>query len=195
MYLSLYNHNANVGGPVSHRVQWLQVLNLESQMKAVQKAHEGTKLNLTQAIEACNFATKKRRAAERKLAKLEVRLSARCTCCEALRIGVLLLLLLLLLLFVTCLLGRMRVLAGCLWHVISEEKLQGGTSLPDVLLHVWRLQRKDQTDLKCGLTSGHPDDALITTKVPKTSHCQLIYLLPSEVCLRSVDANVPPKCA
>ena len=47
-------------------------MNLEGQLKAVHKAHEGSKLNLTQAIEACNFATKKRRAAERQLAKLQV---------------------------------------------------------------------------------------------------------------------------
>lgn len=50
----------------------LQVLNLEGQLKALHKAHEGSKLNLTQAIEACNFATKKRRAAERQLTKLQV---------------------------------------------------------------------------------------------------------------------------
>lgn len=50
----------------------LQVLHLEGQLKALHKAHEGSKLNLTQAIEACNFATKKRRAAERQLAKLQV---------------------------------------------------------------------------------------------------------------------------
>lgn len=54
-----------------------QVLNLESQLKALHKAHEGSKLNLTQAIEACNFATKKRRAAERQLAKLQVKASCR----------------------------------------------------------------------------------------------------------------------
>ncbi len=50
----------------------VQVLNLDGQLKALHKAHEGSKLNLTQAIEACNFATKKRRAAERQLAKLQV---------------------------------------------------------------------------------------------------------------------------
>ena len=50
----------------------MQMLTLESQLKALHKAHEGSKLNLTQAIEACNFATKKRRAAERQLAKLQV---------------------------------------------------------------------------------------------------------------------------
>ena len=50
----------------------MQMLSLESQLKALHKAHEGSKLNLTQAIEACNFATKKRRAAERQLAKLQV---------------------------------------------------------------------------------------------------------------------------
>jgi len=50
----------------------MQSLTLESQLKALHKAHEGSKLNLTQAIEACNFATKKRRAAERQLAKLQV---------------------------------------------------------------------------------------------------------------------------
>ena len=54
----------------------LQVLNLEGQLKALHKAHEGSKLNLTQAIEACNFATKKRRAAERQLAKLQVPMSS-----------------------------------------------------------------------------------------------------------------------
>ena len=53
----------------------LQILNLEGQLKTLHKAHEGSKLNLTQAIEACNFATKKRRAAERQLAKLQVSLS------------------------------------------------------------------------------------------------------------------------
>ncbi len=51
----------------------MQILTLEGQLKALHKAHEGSKLNLTQAIEACNFATKKRRAAERQLAKLQVR--------------------------------------------------------------------------------------------------------------------------
>jgi hypothetical protein len=50
----------------------MQMLMLEGQLKALHKAHEGSKLNLTQAIEACNFATKKRRAAERQLAKLQV---------------------------------------------------------------------------------------------------------------------------
>ena len=50
----------------------MQTLTLEGQLKALHKAHEGSKLNLTQAIEACNFATKKRRAAERQLAKLQV---------------------------------------------------------------------------------------------------------------------------
>lgn len=50
----------------------MQILNLEGQLKALHKAHESSKLNLTQAIEACNFATKKRRAAERQLAKLQV---------------------------------------------------------------------------------------------------------------------------
>ena len=54
----------------------LQILNLEGQLKTLHKAHEGSKLNLTQAIEACNFATKKRRAAERQLAKLQVPLSS-----------------------------------------------------------------------------------------------------------------------
>ncbi|KAL0027070.1 hypothetical protein WJX79_003191 [Trebouxia sp. C0005] len=48
-----------------------KILTLEGQLKALHKAHEGSKLNLTQAIEACNFATKKRRAAERQLAKLQ----------------------------------------------------------------------------------------------------------------------------
>lgn len=56
----------------------LQILNLEGQLRTLHKAHEGSKLNLTQAIEACNFATKKRRAAERQLAKLQV-LSSRLT--------------------------------------------------------------------------------------------------------------------
>lgn len=54
----------------------MQVLNLEGQLKALHKAHEGSKLNLTQAIEACNFATKKRRAAERQLAKLQVSITS-----------------------------------------------------------------------------------------------------------------------
>lgn len=55
-----------------HRLLLAQVASLEGQLKAVHKAFEGTKLNLNQAIEACNFATKKRRAAERQLAKLQV---------------------------------------------------------------------------------------------------------------------------
>lgn len=54
----------------------LQILNLEGQLKGLHKAHEASKLNLTQAVEACNFATKKRRAAERQLAKLQVRSSS-----------------------------------------------------------------------------------------------------------------------
>lgn len=54
----------------------MQVLNLEGQLKALHKAHEGSKLNLAQAIEACNFATKKRRAAERQLAKLQVSITS-----------------------------------------------------------------------------------------------------------------------
>ncbi|DBB03075.1 TPA: hypothetical protein ACH3X1_013390 [Trebouxia sp. C0004] len=48
-----------------------KILTLEGELKALHKVHEGSKLNLTQAIEACNFATKKRRAAERQLAKLQ----------------------------------------------------------------------------------------------------------------------------
>lgn len=50
----------------------LQAVNLETQLKQTQKMFESSKLSLTQAIEACNFATKKRRAAERQLAKLQV---------------------------------------------------------------------------------------------------------------------------
>lgn len=50
----------------------VQAANLEAQLKQTQKMFESSKLNLTQAVEACNFATKKRRAAERQLAKLQV---------------------------------------------------------------------------------------------------------------------------
>ena len=89
-------------------ITMLQVLNLEGQLKTLHKAHEGGKLNLTQAIEACNFATKKRRAAERQLAKLQVQLSS-----LTVLSSVLLKVLIWLLMLVAR--GPLRLIVACIW--------------------------------------------------------------------------------